>query len=439
MSALAPKTQPDTQFESLLAAAEARREAGRPAEAEGLLRVALRAWPRSAAAHNALGMVLFDLGRMALALGSFERACALAPLAAGGWGNCGMVLKTLDRFDEAIAAYDRALALAPAAAQLRLNRAIALLRAGRMAEAWEDYEARLALNPAAARLARLLPTLGVEGDRDGPDLRGRTVLLLHEEGFGDTLQFIRYAPLLAARGARVVVAAPRELARLLRGVAGVADVVEQAAGGPLPQHDHVCPCFSLPRAFATNLRTIPAAPYLRADPALVARWGEAVPWRDSPRLRVGLVWAGQARPWLPGFASLDARRSAGAEVFAPLAELDAELVSLQMGGQVPPGLLLQDVMTDVTDFADTAALIAHLDVVVSVDTAVVHLAGAMGKKVLLLDRFDSCWRWLSGRADSPWYPSLHIFRQERPGAWDRPVRRIVAALEAMAAGRREAA
>jgi hypothetical protein len=424
---------PDARFHGLIASAEALAEQGRAGEAEDILRLALRVRPGSAAARNALGMVLFDAGRLEDALGCFRRATEIDPHAAGAWGNAGMVLKTLDRFDEALAAYDRALSLDPGSGQLRLNRAVALLRAGRMAEAWGDYEARLVLRCHDSPLERLLPTLG----ENEPDLRGRSVLILHEEGFGDTLHFIRYAALLAARGARVAVAAPPELARLLAGVAGIDEVIEGAvegAGGP-GLHDYVCPVFSLPRVFATTLESIPRAmPYLRAEPGLVAQWGRVLRWRDPARLRVGLVWAGQARPWLPGFAALDRRRSAGLAALAPLAGLDAEFVSLQKGGDCLGSLAVHDPMPFARDFADTAAVIAHLDVVVSVDTAVAHLAGGMGKPVLLLDRYDSCWRWLSGRTDSPWYPTLRIFRQTRPGVWDDPVRAVAEALAEMAGG-----
>ena len=267
--------------------------------------------------------------------------------------------------------------------------------------------------------------------------RGRTVLLTHEEGFGDTLQFVRYAPLLAARGARVLLAVPRPLARLL---APLAPVVP--ADGPLPEHDFHCPFFSLPRAFGTTPETIPAVTsYLAADPTLAAAWAARLPPRDGARgLRVGLVWAGQARPWLAGFATLDRRRSASLADFAPLAGLaGVTFVSLQAGppaaeaARPPPEMTLFDPMAEVADFADTAAIVAGLDLVISVDTAVVHLAGALGKPVFLLDRYDNCWRWLSGRDDSPWYPRLRIFRQERPGDWTGPMRRVAAGLREYAA------
>jgi hypothetical protein len=182
---------------------------------------------------------------------------------------------------------------------------------------------------------------------------------------------------------------------------------------------------------------VPNEPYVAADPVLSARWKERLP---TAGLRVGLVWAGQARPWLPGFTSLDARRSAGLAAFAPLAAVPGlSFVSLQAGSaaqraQIPPlGMSLFDPMGSVEDFADTAAIIDNLDVVVSVDTAVVHLAGAMGKPVFLVDRYDNCWRWLSGRADSPWYPSMTIFRQSTLGDWSEPMERVAAALAGMAA------
>jgi hypothetical protein len=299
-----------------------------------------------------------------------------------------------------------------------------------MTQAWADYECRHALPGHAAPLPmqRMLPALS-----DLPDLAGRTVLAVHEEGFGDTLQFLRYLPLLAQRGARVLVVAPKELTRLLRTVPGIAAVVSDAAA--LPEYDYHCPFVSLPRAFATTPETIPAAiPYLHADSALTAAWAARLPDAKGA-LRVGLVWAGQARPWLYGFTTLDRRRSMTLAGFAPLARIQGvRFVSLQKGTPAreaatpPPGLDLHDPMGAAKDFADTAAIIANLDLVISVDTAVVHLAGALGKQVFLLDRYDACWRWLSGREDSPWYPTLRIFRQERVGAWGPVMRRVAGAL-----------
>jgi hypothetical protein len=264
-------------------------------------------------------------------------------------------------------------------------------------------------------------------------LDGISILVWHDEGLGDTLQFARYLPMLVELGARVTAAVPAPLVRLLGGIPGV--TVIRAGEGPMPPHEFQCAFFSLPRAFGTTTRNVPAAPYLRADPTLSAAWAPRLP---SGGLRVGLVWAGQARLWLQGFSSVDQRRSAGLAAFAPLVAVrDVRFVSLQAGtaaaqGQEPPeGMQLTDPMDLVRDFADTAAIIANLDVVISVDTSVAHLAGAMGKPVFLLDRYDNCWRWLHGRTDSPWYPSMTIFRQPRPGDWSSVMHRAASSLASL--------
>ena len=388
---------------------------------------------RSAAACHLAGLAEAELGRIPRAIARFRAAVARDPDPAAGWSNLGMMLKIAGRHDEAIAAHDAAVARAPEDAQIRVNRAVALLHAGRWAAAWGEYEWRLRLpGHTSLPLDRLMPALAVAGD-----LAGRRILLRHEEGFGDTLQFARYAAPLIARGATVTLAVPAPLCRLL---APLAPVLEP--GAPLPEHDWHCPFFSLPRVFATTPATIPASvPYLRADPALAAHWAARLGPRDG-RLRVGLVWAGQARPWLDGFATLDARRSARLADFAPLGAVPGlRCVSLQAGpkaaqaGAPPPGLDLEDPMAEVADFADTAAIVAQLDAVVSVDTAMVHLAGALGVTVLMLDRLDHCWRWLPGRADSPWYPGMRIFRQTRLGDWRAPMRDVARALAALRDGR----
>jgi tetratricopeptide (TPR) repeat protein len=405
-------------------------DTGKPAAAAAVLRRVRQSDAWFAPAHNLYGMALIDLGDMPGAIEAFREAIALNRQDAAAWANLGMALKIEGRFDECFDAYDRATAAAPQDAQIRLNRAVALLRAGRMAEAWADYESRLVLGRPRLPMETLLPSLATL-----PDLTGRTVLAWHEEGFGDTLQFARYLPLLAARGARVLAFVPAELQRLLRTLAGVAEVLGPPA--PVPPFDWHVPFFSLPRAFGTTLESIPDdVPYLFAEPARAAAWAPLLPEHG---LRVGLVWAGQARPWLPGFSAIDRRRSIDLAELAPLAQIGGvSLVALQKGPAareaepLPPGMTLVDPMPGVADFADTAAIIAGLDVVVSVDTAVAHLAGALGKRVLLLDRYDNCWRWLAGRDDSPWYPSLRIFRQPRAGDWSEPVARVAAELARLA-------
>jgi hypothetical protein len=396
-------------------------------EAMAVLAEVLRRKPGWAAAHQLMGIVLADIGRMSAAIGQFRRVTTLAPDAAGGWANLGAMLKVEGRFDASLKAYDRAIALAPDDARIRVNRTVALLHAGRLQDAWTEFEWRLALgDPTGLGTDRLMPALSQCGDLDG-----RTVLVTHEEGFGDTLQFLRYLPLLAGRGARVLVWVPKPLERVLQSVAGVAEVL--SGNIAVPAFDFHCPFVSLPRVFDTCLATIPnSVPYIAVDPTLASDWAKRVP---SNGMLVGLAWAGQGRPSLPGFDVVDARRSMPLATLAPLAAVQgARLVSLQMGPAAdqalcpPPGLVLSDLMAEVTDFADTAAIISNLDIVVTVDTSVVHLAGAMGKPVLLLDRYDNCWRWLSGRVDSPWYPTLRIFRQKQLGQWGPVVTRVAAAL-----------
>ncbi len=388
---------------------------------------------QDARAQHMLGAAEAERGHFAEAIAAFSRAVAINPEQAASWSNLGMMLKIERRFEEAVAAHDKAVALGPDVPQLRVNRAVALLHAGRMAEAWRDYEFRLRQpGHTTLPLEMLLPTLA-----SGVAFAGRRVLVTHEEGFGDTLHFIRYAPMLAALGARVLVLVPPALTPLLRGLAGVDGVLTE--GAPTPSFDFHCPVFSLPRVFATTLETIPApVSYLAADPALVAHWSTRLPIASRGKLRVGIVWAGQSRPWLAGFTMLDRRRSTSLATLAPFANLaNATLISLQVGPPAeearspPPGLVMHDPMSEVRDFADTAAIIAGLDLVVSVDTSVVHLAGALGKPVFLLDRYDNCWRWFSGREDSPWYPMLRIFRQDRPGDWSGPVARAAETIAAL--------
>jgi Flp pilus assembly protein TadD len=405
-------------------------DGGRGGEAVPILTAVLNLHPDHVPARNLLAMAYASLGNTETAIENLRASAAHDPSRAGTWANLGLLLKDDGRFDEALAAYDKALTLAPNDPQIRVNRVVALLRAGLWAKAWPDYEWRLTLAGHGVRRPHLLPALSTF-----PDLAGLTILATHEDGFGDTLHFARYLPLLAARGARVIASVPFPLQRIMRTVPGVSAVC-----GPddTPPHDFYCPFFSLPRAFETTPETIPAPiPYVRADPALTELWSTRLP-PGTPR--VGLVWSGQARPALPGFAILDGRRSMTLATLAPLATVPGvTFVSLQHGSEAaqiqnpPGGMALFDPMPEVRDFADTAAIIATLDLVISVDTSVVHLAGAMGKPVFLLDRYDHCWRWLSGRTDSPWYPAQRIFRQQRIGDWEPVLRQATAALAQFAA------
>ena len=392
--------------------------------ARALAETAVRILPANPDAHTCRAGLCFDLGAYADAEAAYRAALALAPRHAGALTSLGNVLQATGRLTEARAVQEAACALAPADADAHFNLATTLLAAGEFARGWEEYEWRLRRRTEIAR------DLGPAWS--GEPLAGRTLLLHAEQGLGDTLQFVRYVPLAAARGGRVVIEVQPPLARLLAGVEGVAEVVSQ--GETLPPHDLQLPLLSLPRVFGTTLETVPAAiPYLPVAPAPVARWRERCP--SPPGRRVGLVWAGGGHPEDIGAHLIDRRRSLPPAALAPLGAIGGvAFVSLQKdAAERPAALALLDPMGQVRDFADTAAVVGGLDLVIAVDTAVAHLAGALGREVWLLSRYDGCWRWLAGRADTPWYPAMRLYHQKRPGDWAEVIARVAADLAAWAA------
>jgi hypothetical protein len=323
---------------------------------------------------------------------------------------------------EAIGCFRTAVGLRPDFANAHHNLAVALLARGEMAEGWREYEWRWqTAGMVASRRDFAQPQW------HGEAAEGRTLLIHAEQGLGDTLQFCRYGALAAARGLRVVMEVQRPLVRLLRGVAGVDWVV--ARGEDLPAFDFCCAMQSMPLAVGTTVATIPSAPsYLCADLVEAAIWGERLAAAGRLGPRVGLAWAGD-----PAMVR-DGRRSLAAERLAPLLALQGlQFFSLQKGGS-PADVGLTDFMDEMEDFADTAALVANLDLVISVDTAVAHLAAALGKPVWLLDRFDPDWRWLLGRRDSPWYPSMRLYRQPKPGDWGSVLAEVAADLGGIVGG-----
>ena len=280
--------------------------------------------------------------------------------------------------------------------------------------------------------ARYLPRVAAP-DWEGEPLAGRSILVFSEQGFGDGLQFVRYVPQLAAMAGRVTLLTERPLEPLFAASLPGAQVAVRLPEGAA--FDCKVAMMCLPRLFGTTLASVPAdAPYLAVDADAAARWATrlaALP----PGLRVGLVWAGASRRHNPGASAIDARRSVSLAQFAPLAAASgAQFVSLQVGepsaeaAEPPPGMVLTDWTDELRDFADTAALIAGLDLVITVDTAVAHLAGALGKPVWILSRYDGCWRWLKDREDSPWYPTARLFHQDSPGDWDNVIGRVAVAL-----------
>ena len=404
-------------------------------EAEASYREAVRLQADYPEAHNNLGNTLRDLGRLAEAEASYREVLHFRPDYPETHHNLGNSLRGLGRVAEAEAHYRQALGLRPDYPNAHNSLGFLLLLTGRFEEGWEHYEWRWKTKHLLGG-ARDFTALMWSGETIGD----RTILLHAEQGLGDTLQFCRYVPLIAS-GARTVLEVQAPLVRLLSGLPGIMQIV--ARGDSLPSFDLHCPLLSLPRAFGTTLDTIPAAiPYLVADPARAADWRERLGQLNG--LLVGLVWAGGQRLESPELAAIDRRRSVALDTMAPLGEVSGVcLVSLQKGAPAvqshnpPRGMVLHDFTADLHDFADTAALIECLDLVISVDTAVAHLAGALGKAVWLLNRFDTDWRWLLNRDDSPWYPTLRQFRQPSPGDWTSALGAARDALQRLAAGDRD--
>jgi tetratricopeptide (TPR) repeat protein len=406
---------------------------GRDSEAAEVLRRAVAAMPGLAAAWNSLAAVLLDNADPAGAEAAARQALQRPPAYANAWLTLGNILRRTARFDEARGAYGEALRIAPELPAAHWNLALLDLLEGDLAGGFRGFEWRLRL-PGTAKL---YPDLGIPLWQ-GQDLAGRRLLLYAEQGLGDTLQFVRYVPLLAERGAQVWLRCPASLYGLLRRLPGCAGVL--AEDGPLPAVDYCCPMMSLPCRFGTTLASIPSpGAYLAADPALLAQWAQR--FADVPPvLRVGLVWAGDPRPGDPDAQRIDRRRSLPLALLAPLLDVaGVGWFSLQKG-VASAQLRRLDWRGRITDwteglgsFDDTAGLLAHLDLVISVDTAVVHLAAALGKPVWVLSRFDGCWRWLLDRYDSPWYASLRLFRQESPGDWAPTIEALRAALIALVA------
>jgi Flp pilus assembly protein TadD len=409
--------------------------------------------PQNAAAHDYCGVALTQLGRYEDALQWHDRAIALSPNEAALHSNRAATLVRLERTEEALASSERAIALAPELADAHVNRGFALTKLGRHAIALQAYEQGLTLEPdlADAHLGRGY-TLQLLGDlregwkefdfrwkqpfaeanrhsnipawRGDTPLAGKRILLWSEQGFGDTLQFCRYAPLVAGLGTQVILEVQpshRELLRRLDGVSGVF-----AQGEPLPPCDAQAPLMDLPLAFDTGLETIPAGvPYLSADPALVDRWWQRLGHACGPR--IGLVCSGNPRH------KNDASRSIRLEQVLPLTDIgDWTLLQREVRPADEPALgagKIRDLRHELTDFAQAAAVVACMDLIISVDTAAAHLAGAMGKPVWILLPYVPDCRWLLERADSPWYPTARLFRQEALNEWSGVIARVRAALE----------
>ncbi len=411
--------------------------------------------PHNAQLHNNLGEVQHAQGQHEAAIESYRRAAALSPGSAEIHYNLGSLLHALHREDEAVASLGRALAVRPDLIEARGDIAAALCSLNRYPEALAQYRAVLALQPdnadaryleALALLAlgdfeqgwdkhesRWRSALGVDRRRAFPkpywlgeaDIAGATILLHAEQGLGDTLQFVRYAPLVAARGARVLLEVQPGLAPLLAGMPGVAGAFTR--GQALPPFDQHCSLMSLPRAFRTTLDSVPAAvPYLAPPAERVASWRDRL---GAPRgLRIGIAWSGTTSPW---------NRPIPLSLLAPLAARpDCELHVLQteiwLADRATLDTLpqIRDHSATIADFADTAALVSLMDLVISIDTAAAHLAGALGKPTWVLLPLGPDYRWMIERPDTPWYPTMRLFRQPAFNDWQSVVDAVMQRLDA---------
>jgi tetratricopeptide (TPR) repeat protein len=386
-------------------------------------RSAVALQPELVEAWCLLGILLRHESELDAARVAFEGAVAAAPDHAPAQLGLGSVLHDLGRLDAAIAAFRRAQALDPRDDEAPRCEAVSLLLKGDLVAGWAKFDAR----------GRPVDAAPWQGD----DLAGRTILIYAEQGLGDTLQFARFAPVVAARGGRVILQVQRPLVGLMRSLRAVEQVIP--ARQTPPRFDVQAPLMSVPRILGTSLATLPAeVPYLAAAPEQIARWAAVTGERAAAAgggLRIGLVWAGG-----PGFWR-DRERSMPVDRFAPLLEPlltigKACWFSLQVGpaaahiGSLAPGRVT-DLSPLLTDYSETAAAMANLDLLISVDTSIVHLAGALGKPVWVLVPFAPGFLWLLERDDSPWYPTMRLFRLPSPRGWEPAVARVAAALETL--------
>jgi tetratricopeptide (TPR) repeat protein len=387
-------------------------------EALAAYRCVLALKPDHVGTLNRCGGLNVRLGRIAAAISCYDRALDIEPKRAELHINKGKAFRAVNRFQDALACFAAAAEIEPGRVEAHWNAGLVRLRLGDFEAGWRDYEWRW----------RKADWAGLERSFAAPlwlgkePVEGKTILLHAEQGLGDTIQFVRYAPLLARRGATVILECQPALTMLLHNVDGIAQTV--ARGDALPAFDLHCPLLSLPLAFGTRLETVPnGIPYINVPDARMQRWTERL--AGSGRPRIGLVWAGN-----PAHHN-DHNRSIPLRDFAPILSLGGvHFVNLQKSmtaadvAQLERSANVTTLGDELGDLADTAAVIALLDRVIAVDTAAAHLAGALGKAVDLLVPFSSDWRWLVDRTDSPWYPTMRLFRQTAIGDWSGPLEEL---------------
>jgi tetratricopeptide (TPR) repeat protein len=404
-------------------------KAGRADEAMATFALALALEPGRPESWNHIGTVHCEAGRWYEAEAAFEQALAARPEFGDAVNNIGTVYEEQGRRAEAMACYQRALRLSPRAVSPPWNVALMQLLTGDYAAGWVGYEHRWR-QPLQSKVLRNFP----QPMWDGSPLDGRRLLLHAEQGLGDAIHFARYAPLAARMGGRVFVECHPPLVKLFRSLGGVDRVVPREQGPALPFDVH-CPFMSLPRVFGTTLENVPAeVPYLRPPPAEVNRWRRRLATEPRAR-RVGLVWAGDPKH------QKDRDRSLHLSALAPLAGVPGvRFYSLQLGPAAaqlatpPAGLSVVDWTADFADFTATAGLVSQLDLVITIDSSVAHLSAALGRPTWVLLAFAPDWRWLLDREDSPWYPTVRLFRQDAARNWTRPIEAVTESLRVWASG-----
>jgi tetratricopeptide (TPR) repeat protein len=379
------------------------KEKGLLDEAVHFYQKAIRADPNRAETYYNLGIALKEKGSFGEAIRAYQKAVQLKPDSIDAYNNLGIALQDNRQIEEAIVSYKKALNIDQDDAVTHWNLSHALLLSGNFKDGWKEYEWRL-------KVKDFYRTDFHRPLWDGSDISGRTILLQAEQGFGDTMQFIRYAPLVAQSGIKVIVGCPKELTSLLQNVEGVEQTISY--GERLPEFDFYCPVPSLPFIFGTTSESIPVKiPYINTDSLLVQLWMNKL--KDDHSVKIGLVWAGREQ------------RTFSLDLFSPLSLMKGvSFYSLQKGKaakQVETSsgdVQIVDYTGELNDFSDTAAFIVNLDLIITVDTAVAHLSGALGKPVWTLLPAVPDWRWMLDRKDSPWYPTMRLFRQSLSGDWE---------------------
>lgn len=389
-------------------------ELKRPDEALQNIEAVLHISPELPDAHFILGNILQKLGRFEESCAAFDTVIRAEPDNAAAHAGKGNAFISLKKISEGLRAYDEALILKPDEATIRFNKSLALLLSGNFQQGWKEYESRWDSNPLTPKrkfAASTSPWLGQE------PLQGKTILIYAEQGLGDCIQFSRYIKYISQLGAKVIFEVPAPLSLIFSDLEGVNELVP--VGNTLPEFDYHCPLLSLPLAFGTTLETIPGTqPYLHANDVQVLNWAERL---GSHGFRIGICWQGST-------ADIDEGRSFRLEQFEKISQIpEVRLISLHKGAgesqlaDISPDMNVEILGTELDKdgaFVDTAAIMMHCDLIITSDTSIAHLAGALGVPVYVILKAVPDWRWMLDRSDSPWYPNMQLFRQKLHGDWD---------------------